>query len=223
MADLNVMMREQAVLGLQSQLDAAVTNGDAAAARKIADDLAKLAVSTAPKAPAYGDAEIFAELDKQPWYGVDPKKSAKAVEFGKTMKHSRFPTAAAFAEALVKAVEEEFKPAAQSGAAEDDDGTVQDDAGAAEDDDAGKAAAKPKPRKTDGPGEADALGRAAAGRRTGPWAKITDAPTEVQKEIKRSADKFVSANAPKEQREKFITKALESHYATFQRNKGKKP
>lgn len=223
MADLNVMMREQAVLGLQSQLDAAVTNGDTVAARKISDDLAKLAVSTAPKAPAYGDADIFAELDKQPWYGVDPKKSAKAVEFGKTMKHSRFPTAAAFAEALVKAVEEEFKPPTQA-VSEDDDGAVQDDAGAAEDDDAGKAAAaKPKPRKTDGPGEADALGRAAAGRRTGPWAKITDAPAEVQKEIKRTTDKYVSANAPKEQREKFITKALESHYAVFQRNKGKKP
>ena len=72
MTDLNTMMREQATLGLQTQLDAAVTAGDAEAARKIAGDIAKLAVSTAPKAPPYGDAEIRAELNKLDWFGVDP-------------------------------------------------------------------------------------------------------------------------------------------------------
>lgn len=210
------MMREQARNGLQAQLNEAVTNGDTAAATKIANDIAALAVQSAPKAPPFGDAEIRAELDKQPWFGTDPKRSAKAVEFGKTMDPKKFATAEAFTAAIVKAVDEEFKPAGTAPPPEEDDEPEDD-----EDADDKKAAGEKKPRRTDGPSDADAGARGTR-RTSGPWTKITDAPAEVQKEIRRSADKFVSSNAPKEQREKFISKALESHYATAQRNKGKK-
>ena len=51
---------------------------------------------------------------------------------------------------------------------------------------------------------------------------MTDAPADVQKEIKRQAEKFVSSSAPKEQRDKFITLAVGSQYAAHQRAKGKK-
>jgi hypothetical protein len=220
MTDLNVMMREHARTGLQTQLDAAVTNGDTEAARKITADMEKLAVSTAPKAPPYGDTEIKAQLEKAEWFGTDPKKSAKAIEFGKTMDPKKFATAEAFAAALIKSVEEEF-PAAKTtpkdGDEEDEPGDEEDEPG----DGAGaEKPAKPKPRRTDAPGDADTVGRSA--RRTGPWTKLADAPSDIQKEIKRSADKFISSTATKEQREGFINKALESHYAAHQRKTGKK-
>jgi hypothetical protein len=216
--DLNVMMREQAVAGLQRELDDAVTNGDTEAARKTSEKIAALAVSTAPKAPAFGDAEIRAELEKADWFGIDPKKSAKAVEFGKTMNPKKFATAAAFAEALIKAVNEDGKPPAPVKDEGDEDEPEEDE----DDVKPGDKPAEKKPRKTDGPGEGDATQRGGVRRTSGPWVKMADAPADVQKEIKRSADKFVSGNAPKEQREKFIAKALESHYAAHQRNKGKK-
>ena len=211
MVDLNTMMRDQARAGLQAQLDAAVTNGDTEAARKVAKDIAALEVSTAPKAPPFGQAEIVAELDKQAWYGVDPERSALTVELGKTMDPKKFPTAAAFAEALVKAVDKKFAPPK----AQNDEDPKDDD-----DEDPKDPPAK-KPRRSDAPGENDALGRSAARAKAGPWAKMADAPREVQAEIKRQADKFVPASAKKEQREKFIVNALESHYAQHQR-KGKK-
>lgn len=212
MVDLNVMMREQAKLGLQTQLDKAVTDGDTAAALKIADDMAALAVSTAPKAPPYTSDDVRTELGKLDWFGVDPKKSAKAMEFGKTMDLKKFATAEAFAAAIVKAVDEEFKPPA----AEPDDGD--DDV----DDDTKPPAGEKKPRKTDGPGDEDSNQRANTRRTSGPWVKLSDAPADVQTEIKRTADKYVQASAPKEQREGFIKRALESHYAINQRKAGKK-
>lgn len=220
MADLNVMMREQATAGLQAQLDKAVTDGDMAAARKISDDLSKLAVSMAPKAPPFTSDDIKAEMEKAPWYGVDPKKNAKALEFGKAMDSRKFASAEAFAAALIKAVDEEFKPAGRVVAEGDDDepGAVDD----GDDDDTKPAAGEKKPRKTDGPSESDANQRTATRRISGPWLKLSDAPADVQKEVKRTADKFVPAAAPKEQREKFVTKALESYYAAHQRAKGKK-
>lgn len=221
MVDLNVMMREQAVAGLNLQLDAAVTAGDTTAARKISDDLAKLAVSTAPKAPVFSGKDVYAELEKTDWYGIDPKKSAKAEEFGKNMDTKKFATAAAFAAALIKAVEEEFKPAGENGEPGDDDNDGGDEDGDGATEEAAAAARKVK-RKTDGPSEGDANQRSGAARRTtGPWTKLADAPADIQKDIKRQADKFVAASAPKEQREKFITSALGSHYAAHQR-KGKK-
>jgi hypothetical protein len=222
MTDLNMMMREQARAGFQSALDTAVTNGDTEAARKAAKDLETLAVQTAPKAPPFGNEDIKAELDKQSWFGIDPKRSARVVELGKTMDPKKFATAAAFAEALVKAVEEEF-PAKRTAAASDDDANEgDDDAGGEGDDDTAAAGTPPKKKKTDGPGESDNSQRAAPRRTNGPWVKMSDAPPDVQKEIKRQADKFVSTNAPKEQREKFIAGALESHYQIAQRAKGKK-
>lgn len=216
MTDLNVMMREQALAGLQTQLDAAVTNGDTVAARKVSDDIAKLQVQTAPKAPPYGDAEIRGQLEKAPWFGVDPKKSATAVEFGKTMDPKKFATAEAFAAALIKAVDEEFKPAGSAApAGEDGDGEGADGEEEGEEE---ETPAPKKPRKTDGPGD-DNLRGATNRRSAGPWAKLSDAPADIQKEIKRQAEKFVASSATKEQREKFIVNALGSHYAQHQRRK----
>lgn len=214
--DLNVMMREQARAGLQRELDAAVTNGDTAAATAAADKIAALAVSSAPKAPPYGPDDVRAELDKLPWFGVDPRMSARAVDLGKTMDLKKFATAAAFAAALVKVVDEEFKPKPAEGEETDEEKETRETAEAAE--------AEKKPRRTDGPSDGDATARSASrGTRTGPWLKISDAPPDVQKEINRSADKLISSNATNEQREGFILRALESHYGIHQRAKaGKK-
>lgn len=215
MNDLNTMLRDQARGALQTALDAAVTNGDTEGARKITSDLEKLAVSTAPKALPYGDVEIRAELDKQPWFGIDPKKSAKAVEFGSKMDPKKFASAELFAAAVVKAVDEEFKPAAAA-PGEDDEEEPGNDQG---EDVLGEKPEK-KARRTDGPNDGDANVRAAARRTSGPWVKITDAPTEVQKEINRTADKF--APKTKEGRASYVTKALDAHYTQHQRTKEKK-
>lgn len=217
--DLNMMMRDQAVTGLQAQLDAAVTNGDTVAARKISDDLAKLAVSTAPKAPPYGDTEIRAQLDKAPWFGTDPKKSAKAIEFGKTMDPKKFGTAEEFAAAIVKAVDAEFKPAGAAPPAGEEHETDEERETREEEERTAAAAGEKKPRRSDGPGEADTLGRG-AGRGKGPWTKLTDAPADIQKEVRRTADKF--APKTKEGREAYITRALGAHYTEHQRKAGKK-
>lgn len=220
MSDLNMMMREQAQNALNSALDAAVTAGDAEAARKVSADIAKLAVSAAPKAPPYGDVEIKEQIGTlAPWFGVDPKKSGRVLELGKHMDPKKFATAEAFAKALISAVDEEFKPARTAKENEEDEDPEAEE----DEDDKGADDKKPKPRKTDSPGENDTGRGTGTARRSGPWAKMSDAPADIQKEIRRQADKFVSANAPKEQREKFINIALASNYAAHQRNKaGKK-
>lgn len=216
--DLNIMMREAAKTGLQTRLDAAVTNGDTEAARKVSDEMAALAVSTAPKTPPFGPGDVKAELDKLDWFGVDPKKSAKAMEFGKTMALEKFPTAAAFAAAIVKAVEDDGKPAARASGTE-----AEETAEEKEEREAAEAeAAATKTRRTDGPSEADATQRTRTRATSGPWMKLSDAPADIRAEITRQAEKFVSSKAPKEQREKFITNALGSHYAAHQRKTGKK-
>jgi hypothetical protein len=217
--DLNMMMREQARTSLETQLTTAVANGDAEAALKITKQISDLAVQSAPKAPPFGDAEIRAELGKLDWFGVDPKKSAKALEFGKTMDPRKFSTAEAFAAAVVKAVDDEFKPAAAAPpAGEDGDDIEGDDTEGNEDPPARKPAAA---RRTDAPreGETDPRGRAG---KSGPWTKLTDAPPEVRAEIGRAAAKFLPANATDDQKKKFNTRQLEAHYGIFQRNKGKK-
>lgn len=216
MSDLNMMLRQHAISGLQTQLDAAVTNGDTEGARKIAADMAKLEASTAPAKPAYADPEIRAELNKLDWFGTDPKKSAKAMEFGKTLDPAKFATAALFAEAIVKAVEAEFPKPAAAGAADEPE---EDE----EEDEPEEPAAKPekKPRKTDGPGEGDGGVRGGASAKRGPWTKLSDAPPAVQAEVKRQADKLLSSAATKEAKEKFITNALGVHYQTHLRSKGK--
>jgi hypothetical protein len=212
--DLNMMMREQARAGLMAHHDKAVTDGDTEAARKIMADIVKLEVSTAPKAPPFGDTEIKAALEtKAPWFGTDPKKTAKAHEFGKALTLSKFASAEAFAEALIKAVDDEFKPPAKT----EDDEELDEDV-----DPDGEQDPPAKPKKTDGPKDSDTAGAGTTRAKSGPWTKLSDAPREVQADVKRQADKFVSAKATKEQRESFISKALESHYQAHQRAKGKK-
>lgn len=221
MADLGTMLREQATAGLQAKLDAAVTNGDMEAARKVSAEIASLAVQTAPKTPPYGDAEIRAQLDKAPWFGIDPKKSAKAAEFGKTMDPKKFATAEAFAAELIKAVDEEFKPAGKTNE-EPPENETDEERTAREAAEAEAAETGKKPRRTDGPGEGDAGAGRTRRTSSGPWTKLSDAPADVQKEVKRAADKFVPAAATKETREAYVTNALASHYNIHQQNKGKK-
>ena len=214
MAELNTMLLEHARTGLQAQLDAAVTNGDTDAARKVTTELEKLAVSNAPKAPPYTPADVQAELAKLDWYGTDPKKSARTVELGKSMSLQKFGTAAEFAAALVKAVDEEFKPVVDA----KDDEEAEDDDTEGEDDKDEKP--KPKPRASDGPADGDTGGGNRSRRASGPWTKMSDAPPDVQKEINRTADKF----APKTEdgRKKFIAKSLEAQYNAAQIRKGKR-
>lgn len=225
MSDLNTMMLDQARSGLQRELDDAVTNGDTDAARRASEKLANLAVSSAPKAPAITQEAIRAELDKQPWFGIDPRKSAKAVELGKTMDPKKFASAAAFAEALIKAVDADFPaPRTKPEAGEEGDDAGGEEGDDEEDDDAEADTAKPakKPKRSDAPGEGDAGGARPQRRTAGPWTKLADAPANVQKEINRSADKFVGSSATKESKAAFIARALESHYQIAQRAKGKK-
>lgn len=216
--DLNVMMREQAQMGLQRELDAAVTDGDIAKVTEITKKMTAMAVALAPKAAAYGDAEIKTELEKLDWFGVDPKKTGRAMVLGKDMNIKKFADAAAFAAALVKAVDAEFPaPAAAAGEGEDDDGAGGNDDGDTEDPPARKPAAQ---RKTDGPNEGDNNQRSNLRRQAGPWTKLSDAPAAIQKEINRTADKF--APKTKDGREKYITLALAPHYAEHVRKAGKK-
>lgn len=220
--DLNTMVREQALSGLRAALDKAVLEGDQEGARKAATQLAQLEISTAPKPLPYGDAEIRAELNKQEWFGTDPKRSAKAIQFGKDLDPNKFATAADFTAAIVKAVEDEFKPPKPARTDDEDggneeteneDGTENED----EDDEEIRNKSKSKRRRTDGPKEGDGNTH----RRAGPWAKLSDAPPAIQAEIKRSANKLLSSKATKEQRTTFEAKALESHYAAHQRSKRK--
>jgi hypothetical protein len=224
--DLNMMMRDQARNGLQSQLDAAVTAGDAATARKIADDIAKLDVATAPKpAVAFTNNDVWLAAEaKAPWLGVDPKKSAKANEFAKTMNPKKFASAEAMADAVIKAVDEEFKPSGTTTTAPPENETDEDREAreTAEAEAAEAKAAAGKQRATDGPKDGDLSRGTAARARSGPWTKLADAPADIQKDVKRSADRFVPEGAAKEVREKFITDALASQYRMHQNNKGKK-
>lgn len=211
MADLNVMLLEHARAGLQTQLDAAVTNGDTEAARKVTTELEKLAASNAPKAPPYTPDDVQAELAKLDWYGTDPKKSARTVELGKSMSLKKFATAAEFAAALVKAVDEEFKPVGKAPGAEDEEENEEDEG----DGEGGAPAPKPKPkqRASDAPNDNDA-GGVRSRRTSGPWLKMSDAPADIQKEVTRTADKF--APKTKEGREKYVVKALEAQYNAHQ-------
>ena len=142
------------------------------------------------------------------------------------MDPKKFPTAAAFAEALIKAVDDEFKPPAEVASEDDETSEERGSPTSWKEQEAAEADASkktPKRKATDAPGEDDSGGQPHGSRRTsGPWTKLADAPADVQKEIKRTADRFVSSTAPKEQREKFIAQALESHYTAAQRAKGKK-
>ena len=214
MADnnLEVMLKNQMQATLTHQLDSAVQAGDIQAARKATQQLQDFALQNRPpNTPKFNNADIRASLKvKAPWFGVDPRRSAKAVEFGKNMEPESFPSADAFAEAIVKAVKEDFE------ATEEQDET--EDKTEDENEDEEKEEKKVVRKKTDAP-SGDV--RHTAPRRTnGPWAKLGDAPKEIAQTIKASADKF-TRNATKEQREKYIATALGTAYAADQRTKGK--
>lgn len=226
MSDLNVMMRDLGRQGLQTKLDMAVTNGDTDEARKISDQIAKFDLDTAPRqvVGAYGDKEIIAELNaKADWFGVDPEKSELAASLGKNMNPAKFANAEAFVKSLIEAVNKKVDGVTVKPKAGDDTTNEEDeDADDTEDEDEDEPAAPARRRRSDAPGEADANLRSNASARSGPWTKLSQAPRDVQAEIKRQTAKFVPSSAPKEQREAYEKKALEAHYASHQRSKGKK-
>ena len=208
--DVEVMLRNQVQSNLTRQLDSAVQAGDINAARKATQQLQELAVTTVKKngVVPFNNEDIRNRLvEKAPWFGTDPRRSAKAVEFGKNMEPQRFKSAEEFADAVIKAVADEFDPVVEE---EEEDDTEE------------KEEAKDKPvvrKKTDAPSSAGA--RAVPRRSSGPWAKLSDAPKEIADSIKASADKF-TRNATKEQRDKYIATALGTAYNADQRAKGKK-
>lgn len=207
--DLNAMMRQTTLDTLNSQHEAAVVNGDVAGAKAISDKIADFKIAIAPKpATGFGDTEVKAELNKLDWFGADPKKSAKAMEFARNMSPAKFATPEAYVAAVVKAMEDDAAPAPATGGADED-----------EDDDG----VKPEPkaaRRTDGPRADDtsARGRGAGG---GAWVKLSDAPKDIQTRIKGQATKFLPANATDDQKKKFTERALSSAYADHQRKAGK--
>jgi hypothetical protein len=221
--DLNVMLRQTARSGLEAKLTQAVVDGDQEAAKKIAKEMSDLELQTAPKAPPYGDAEIRAELNKLPWFGIDPRKSAKAMQYGKDLDPRKFSTAEAFAKAVAEAVEQDFKPASETPPEDDEEEDEDEKEEEEEDEDEGENKSKPgKPRKrTDGPGENDADGSRPR-RASGPWKKMSDAPPAIQAETRRTMTKLLGARTTEDQRKAFETRALESHYAAQQRGKQRK-
>jgi hypothetical protein len=214
MSDLEQLYKTQMQLSLSQQLDSAVQAGDINAARRATQQISELAIQNSKTAsPAFTNADIRASLRiKAPWFGVDPRRSVKAVEFGKNMDPTSFKSADEFAEKLVEAVEEEFedeeKPRRQQ---------IEDDDDSPEDEEPEKRAAR---KKTDAPssGGARAIPRRSS---SGPWMKLSDAPKEIAQQIKTSADKF-TRNATKEQRDRYIATALGTAYAADQRTRGKR-
>lgn len=206
MVDLNTMLREHARSGIKAQLDAAVVAGDSAAAQKAADELAKFEVALQPpaaKGEPYTVEDRRVAMEKvASWFGVDPVKTARAMELSKHLDVKKFATAEAFATAVRDAVDKELEPkTAKTEGADDEEGDGDDREGATP-----PAAAPPK-RKTGGP---DDLGPGPARSSSKPWTKLTDAPTEVRQSIQRQVDKMVPRNAKPETRALFITRALES-------------
>jgi hypothetical protein len=190
---------------LTHALDSAVQAGDINAARNATKQIAELAASSAKPAvkPVFTNVDIKNALkEKAPWFGTDPRRSAKAVEFGKNMEPESFKSADDFAEAVIKAVDEEFKPVP----------TTEDEPEEREPEEE-----KTARKKTDAP-SADTGRSATRARSNGPWTKLADAPKDVADIVKSQADKF-TRNASKEQREKFISNALSTAYNAAQRNK----
>jgi hypothetical protein len=199
--DVETLMHNQRQAMLAHALDSAVQVGDINAARNATRQLSELAIVQAKKiTPQFSNADIRASLKvKAPWFGVDPRRSAKAVEFGKNMEPQSFKSADEFADELIRSVDEEFETVTE----EDDE----------------EPEKKIARKKTDAPSGDTA--RAIPRRSSGPWAKLSDAPKETAEQIKHSADKF-TRNATKEQREKYIATALSTAYAADQRVRAKK-
>ncbi len=210
MADIETMLRQQMQQTLTNQLDTATQAGDIAAVRKTAQQIAEFAAASAQpaKKPAFNNDDIRKAIKaKAEWFGTDPRRSAKVVEFGKNMEPESFATADAFADAVIKAVDEEFKTAK----VEETDEEPEDETDEEKED---KPAAR---KKTDAP-SGDTGRSAMRGKTSGPWAKLSDAPREVADQIRTFAEKS-TRNATKEAKEKFITTALASAYAAAQRKK----
>jgi hypothetical protein len=205
--DVEGLIRTQQQNMLAHALDSAVQVGDINAARNATRQLSEIAIQQAKTAgPQFTNADIREVLiTKAPWFGKDPRRSAKAVEFGKNMEPKSFKSAEEFADELIKAVDEEFDPQKELEEALDE-----------EDEEPEKKSAR---KRTDAPSGNTA--RAVPRRTNGPWSKLGDAPKEVADTIKASADKF-TRNATKEQRAKYIETALSAAYAADQRSRSKK-
>ena len=210
MADLETMLKNQVAANLTYALDSATQAGDIQAARKAAQQLQEFAVSNKqPDAPSFTNADIRTAIKaKASWFGIDPRRSAKVVEFGKNMEPQSFKSAEEFADAVIEAVEDEFKPAR-------DDEPIDDEPEEPEEEEPEKKVAR---KKTDAPSSSGA--RAVPRKSSGPWSKLSDAPKEIAENIKRATDKFTQ-NATKEARAKYIATALGTAYAANQRAKGK--
>lgn len=212
MADNNLetMLKNQMQANLVHQLDAATQAGDIAAARRAAQQLSEFAVQHKPAdTPHFTNADIRKALKaKAPWFGVDPRRSARAVEFGKNMEPESFKSADDFAAELIKAVDEENR---EEEADEEED--VDEEA-----EELKEELKKVARRKTDAP-SGDAR-RPVSRKSSGPWTKLSDAPKDTAQQIKNSADKF-TRNVTKEQRDKYIMTALATAYAADQRLRGK--
>lgn len=205
-SDLEQMLKNQLQNNIVHRLDSATQAGDIQAARKAAMELSEFnSKHRSPDTPAFTNADIRTAIKaKAPWFGVDPRRSAKVVEFGKNMEPHSFKSAEEFADKILEAVEEEYNEKAEDEEPEDE---------------AEKEEKKVERKKTDAPSSSGA--RAVPRRSTGSWTKLSDAPKEIADTIKASADKF-TRNATKEQREKYIVTALGTAYAADQRLRGKK-
>ena len=219
MTDMATLMRKQLNASLTNQLNAAVQAGDLAAAHAATKSIAELAAASVQQQPVSGPKFSHEDIRKSmqtkaPWFGTDPRRSAKAVEFAKNMEPSVFDTVDAFSDALIKAVDEEFKPASEREPEPNEDETDEEKR-AREDAFQEKPAAR---KKTDAP-TGDTGRSASRGNSSGPWTKLSDAPRDISDNIKRQADKFTRT---KEAKDKFIVTALGSAYADHQRKTGAK-
>lgn len=215
MTDLATMLRQQLQNNLQASLDSAVQAGDINAARKASKDildlnLAEARASTAVKAAPTKDEIKKAVTAKAPWFGVDPKKSAKALELAKMMDPERFETADAFADALLKSVAEDEAGTGKAADEDDEDEDSEDD----EDAEAARREARRKNRQNKTPGTELAEGGRGAGgssnlRRAMETGDIKSLPKDAADEIKKSASKFAS-RGNEEQRKAFIVNAVKA-------------
>lgn len=201
--DIQALIHAQMQNNLARALDSAVQVGDINAARNATRQLSEIAIEQAKKTtPQFTNADIRASLKiKAPWFGVDPRRSAKAVEFGKNMEPQSFKSADEFADELIRSVDEEFETVTEEHE---------------EDEEPEKKVVR---KKTDAPSGDTA--RAIPRRSSGPWLKLSDAPKDTADQIKASADKF-TRNATKEQRDKYVATALATAYAADQRMRIKK-
>lgn len=228
MNDLSTMLRQQMQKGLETSLDAAVQAGDIQAARKATKDILDLSLAEArltsagKKAPT--PAEIKAAVTaKADWFGVDPRKTAKAMELAKMMDPARFESAEAFATALLKTLDDEGKSAADPGEDEDDEDNDPDsEGGDIDDEDEGGTARQRRPRKERKNGTpVTELNAGTRGSGAGPNLRrafetgdVKALPKTAQDDIKAKAEKFVRTGTKEQiekQRATFVANAVKAH------------